>query len=193
MARRRVLLQQKRHRGEVAALPGAVLRLRGFHVRRRPCPRRRLRPLDHARDLLRLARQELRRQPPEDVVHDGLRHRNLGVLRESRRLEAAVGELVDEDLKRHAVLQRHGHRLSEGVHQTRNGRPLLGHQQEDLAGLAVLVQADGEEPLVAVDRELVGDGLPLVRQPAARDAGRGPRRDFRLQVVAGVLRGRQRL
>ena len=49
-------------------------------------------------------------------------------------------------------------------------RAFLGHLEEDLAGLAVRVQADGDVALVAGDVELVGDRGALGREPAAMRA-----------------------
>ena len=48
---------------------------------------------------------ELQVHPAEDVVHDGLRDRNLRVAGEAGWLESHVHELVGERIKRHAILQ----------------------------------------------------------------------------------------
>ena len=93
--------------------------------------------------------------------------RDLRVPGEARRLEARVRELVDQELQRHAVLQRQRGRGGEAVHQAGDGRAFLGHGDEDLARRAVLVHADGDVALVAADRELVRDRLALVGQLAA--------------------------
>ena len=45
-------------------------------------------------------------EPAEDVVDDRLGDRDLLVAGEAGRLEPDVGELVDEVLERHAVLER---------------------------------------------------------------------------------------
>ena len=73
-------------------------------------------------------------------------------------------------------------------------RAFLGHRDEDLAGRAVLVHADGDVALVAADRELVGDRLALVGQLAAdrRAWTASPQRRsccfFVLPVESGWLR-----
>ena len=64
-------------------------------------------------------------------------------------------------------------------------------RDEDLAGRAVLVQADGDVALVAADRELVRDRRALVGQLAAREraaAAGGFASPPRPLVVAGVER-----
>ena len=71
-------------------------------------------------------------------------------------------ELVDQDAERHAVLQRHGDRGCESVHQTGDGRTFLGHGDEDFAGLAAFVGAGSDIAFMAGDVELVGDRTPLV-------------------------------
>ena len=60
---------------------------------------------DDAGVFLAFAVEEFDREPFEDVVHDGLGHRDFGVLGEAARLEAGVGEFVDQELERDAVLQ----------------------------------------------------------------------------------------
>src|SRR5206468_4201588 len=126
----------------------------------------------HANRPLLVLGQELRRQPSEDVVDDRLGDRDLGVVGEARGLEADVAELVDQDLKRHAVLQGHRHGGGEAVHQAGDDTSFFGHYQEDLAGLTVLVHADGDVAVVTGDGELVGDGTALVGQAAAHGARR---------------------
>ena len=111
--------------------------------------------------------QELHREPPEDVIGDGLGDGHVLVPREPGRLEPHVAELADQALERHAVLQRNGYGRGEGVHHAGHRAAFLGHPQEDLAGLAVFEEADGQVALVAGDAELVGHGLALVGQPPA--------------------------
>ena len=110
--------------------------------------------------------------------------------------------LSHQQPQRHAVLQRQRDGGGEAVHQARDGRALLGHPHEDLARLAGLVQADVDVALVARDRELVRERLPLVGQlaaappPAARSgatAGAAAHRRRRLAQPRIGLAGRQRL
>ncbi|MCW3059651.1 MAG: hypothetical protein JWQ02_1472 [Capsulimonas sp.] len=122
--------------------------------------------------------QELQGQPAEDVVHDGLGHRDVLVVREAGRLEAAVDELIHQRRKRDAVLEGQGDRGGEAVHQAGDGGTLFGHADEDLAGIAgVRVQAHRNVSLVAADRELVRYGRALVGQAAAHRVGLGLGRD----------------
>ena len=162
-----------------ARLPGSesrrIRRFVGFATappRRTGAVRLRLRRFAqvHAGVELRFGREELRRHPPEDVVDDRLREPHLGVLGHPRRLEARVAELVHEHLQRHAVLQRVGNRLREGVGKARNRRAFLGHRQEDLARRPVVEEPDGDVALVAGDVELVRDRVALVRQLPPRRA-----------------------
>ena len=70
--------------------------------------------------------------------------------------------------------------MAKRVHQAGDGRAFLGHGDEDLAGRAVLVLADGDVALVAADGELVRDRLALVGELAAH----GGRRDAELLEAA---------
>ena len=124
--------------------------------------------LDHADFLLGFVVEELAGEPAENIIHDRLRHRDVGVLGESRGLEAHMAELVDQSPERHAVLQRDGNRRGEGVHQAGDGRAFLRHRDEDLAGLAVFIHSGGDVALVAGDIELVSDRAPLVGQLVAQ-------------------------
>ena len=63
---------------------------------------------------------------------------------------------------------------SEAVHQAADGGTFLGHGDEDLARLAVGIEADGDVALVSADVELVRDRRALVRQ--ACDARRAAER-----------------
>ena len=56
------------------------------------------------------------------------------------------------------------------VHQAADRRAFLGHRDEQLAGPAVGIEADGDVALVARDVELVGDELAACRA-AARARG----------------------
>ena len=156
------------------AAPAAAARATRAWCRRSPA-----RPLLRvdAGPELRLGRQELRRHPPEDVVHDRLREPDLRVPRHPGRLEPHVAELVDEDLQRHAVLQRVRDGLRERVREAGDRRAFLRHHEEDLARRAVLVQADGDVALVAGDVELVRDRA-AARPAACGATGLRSRRDF---------------
>ena len=126
---------------------------------------------------LAVAGDELHAQPAEDVVGDALGDRDVRVLGEPGRLEPAVGELVDEDLQRHAVLQADRDRRAQDVHQAADRRAFLGHRDEQLARPAVGIEADVDIAFVPLDVELVGQAAPGVRQPlAARLIGRRRRR-----------------
>lgn len=139
---------------------------------------------DHAGGSLRFRGEELDGQPLEDVVHDRLGHRDLGVLREAAGLEPRVGELVHQELQGDTVLEGERGHGGEGVHQTGDGGAFLGHGDEDLAGAAVLVLADGDVALVAADAELVGDRLALVGElPSHRR--RCDAEGFQAGLVAG--------
>src|SRR5262249_25291328 len=111
----------------------------------------------YADSFLVLGVQESAGQPAEDVVDDRLGDGDLRVLREAAWLEAHVAELVDHGAEGNPVLERHRGLESEGVHQAGDGRTLFGHCQEDLAGGAIVIEADGHVALVALDVELVGE------------------------------------
>ena len=64
-----------------------------------------------------LAAEEAELHPAEDVIHDGLGVAELFAAGPAGGLEAGVGELLDEDLERDAVLERHGDRSRERIHQ----------------------------------------------------------------------------
>ena len=124
-------------------------------------------PGDNADGLFFFRGHKFGAEPLEDVVHEGLGHRNFRVLGEARGLEAHVGELVHQGFEGDAVLQRERNRRREGVHEAGDGGAFLGHDDEDFAGLAVFVEADGDVALVAGDGELVSDRAALVRQLTA--------------------------
>ena len=108
-----------------------------------------------------VAGEEADLDPAEDVIHDGLGVADLGVAGPAGGFEAGVGELLAEHTQRHAVLEGEGDRGREGVHEAGDGGAFLGHADEDLAGLAVGVEADGDVAFVAGEAELVGDGGAL--------------------------------
>ena len=118
---------------------------------------------------------ELGAQPAEDVVDDGLGHRNLRVAGPAGGLEADVLELVHIGLEGDAVLEGDGDGQGEAVHHAGEGRAFLGHGDENLARLPVRVEPDGDVALVAGDGELVGDGLAGGRQLAPIEGPGDPR------------------
>ena len=127
-----------------------------------------LRRLGTARCIqLAVALDELHPEPAEDVVDQALRERDVRVGRHAHRLEALVGELVDDALDRHAVLERQADGGAERIHQATDGGAFLRHGDEELARLAVVVEADDEVALMASDVELVRHGLAGVGQAAA--------------------------
>ncbi len=113
-----------------------------------------------------LHREVVDGQPPEDVVDQAGGDAEIGIVGDARRLEAHVGVLADIGGQRDPVLQPQAHRDREGVHDAGQGRPLLGHLHEHLAGTAVLVLADGHVPLAVGHpegerRRLAPPGQPL--------------------------------
>ena len=123
--------------------------------------------------------EEAELHPAEEVIHDGFGVADLLVAGPAGGLEAGVGELLGEDLEGDAVLEGEGDGGGEGVHQAGDGGAFLGHADEDFAGAAVGVEADGDVALVAGDAELVGDGGALGGEAVADGA-------WRLLGVEGV-------
>ena len=114
-----------------------------------------------------VAGDELHRQPAEDVVDQALGDRDFGVAGHAAGFEADVLELADERFDRHAVLQADARRAWRWCPSGRRWcEPSLAMRDEDFAGLAVFVQADGDVALVAGDVELVRD-----RRGACRAGG----------------------
>ena len=110
-------------------------------------------------------------QPTADVIHDGLRVADLRIAGVAGRLEARVDEFVDQSARSGTPYCRAiGDRQREGVHDAGKRGTFLRHLDEDFAGSAVLVHADGDVTLVAADGELVGDGAALVGQLATLGA-----------------------
>jgi hypothetical protein len=70
-------------------------------------------------------------------------------------------------------------------HQAADGGAFLGDADEDLAGLAVLVQPGGDVTLVAGDVELVRQRPAGVREPAAQGALDDPLDDLLDRVNGG--------
>ena len=98
-----------------------------------------------------MAGEEAELHPAEDVVHDGFGIADLLVAGPARGLETGVRELLAEQLQWLAMLQAHGDRRGEGIHEAGDGGALLGHADEDFARAAVGVKADGEVALVTSD------------------------------------------
>ena len=116
-----------------------------------------------------VAGDELDAEPAEDVIDEALGVRDVRVLRVARRLEAGVRELVHEDLAAaRRIAGSSDVSVPMVVHQAADGAAFLGHGDEQLAGPAVLEQADGDVALVAGDVELVRERLARVGQAAAR-------------------------
>ena len=78
------------------------------------------------------------------------------------------------------MLEGEGDGGGEGVHEAGDGGAFLGHADEDFAGAAVGVEADGDVAFVAGDAEFVGDGGALGGEAVADGAG------WRLLGVEGV-------
>ncbi len=116
------------------------------------------------------AGNELHTQPAEDVIHQARRKPHVGVRRDPHRFKALVGELVDEAGQRDAVLERDAGGGADAVHQSADGRAFLRHGDEELAGGAVLVQADGQIAFVTADIEAVGDAVAGIGKPTAHGA-----------------------
>src|SRR6202021_3234096 len=107
------------------------------------------------------------------VVHDALRVADLLVAGPSGGFEAGVCEFFDQDLEGHAVLEGEGDGGGEGVHESGDGGAFLGHADEDFAGLAGGVEADGDVALVAGEGEFVGEGGGLLGGRGGGGLGRG--------------------
>src|SRR4029453_11438988 len=98
-AGRRILLVKARHAANVGHRRAAARRLR---CDRDPLLSGEMFPIAgflwlwlHDPDLLlRITVEELGRQPAENIVHNRLRHRDIGILRETGRLEPHMAELV---------------------------------------------------------------------------------------------------
>src|SRR2546427_2661232 len=111
--------------------------------------------------------QELRREVPEDVIHDRFCVRDLRIRGETGGLEARVAELIDEDLQWNAVLQRHRAGCREAVHDAGKRRSFLGHHDENLARRPVFIHTDREIALMAGHAELMRQRMTLDRKMAA--------------------------
>ena len=96
-----------------------------------------------------VALEEAELDPAEEVVHDGFGVADLFVAGPAGGLEAGVGELLAEDAEGDAVLEGEGDGGGEGIHEAGDGGAFFGHADEDFAGLAVGVEADGDVAFVA--------------------------------------------
>ena len=85
------------------------------------------------------------------------------------------------------MLEGERDRSREGVHEAGDGGAFLGHADEDFAGLAVGVEADGDVALVSGEAELVRDRGALGRETVTD----GARRSLGVDGV-GVLHARLR-
>ncbi len=103
-----------------------------------------------------VAGEEADLDPAEEVIHDGFGVADLLVAGPAGGLEAGVGELFGEDPEGDAVLEGEGDGGGEGVHEAGDGGAFLGHADEDFAGAAVGVEADGDVAFVAADARTCG-------------------------------------
>ena len=86
--------------------------------------------------------------------------RYVGIAGRSHRLETHAPESFHSILGGESVLQCQAESPAEALDEARESGAFLAHLDEDLAGLAVLEEADGEVALVTCYRELVGDRIP---------------------------------
>ena len=109
-----------------------------------------------------------------------------GLLGPAAGLEAGVREFFAEQFQRHAVLQRDRDGQRKAVHQAADGGSFFRHGDEEFAGLAVGIEADGDVALVAADVEFVRDRRALVLQLVPHGARR------RVQIFFFVRAGAPR-
>src|SRR6476659_9164414 len=88
---------------------------------------------------------------------------NVRIFCEPARFEPLIREFLHQTLERHAVLKCNRSERADGVHQTADSAALLRHRDEELARLAVLVQADGDVAFVTGNLELVCQRRARVR------------------------------
>jgi hypothetical protein len=119
-----------------------------------------------------LAGEEAELDPAEDVIHDGFGVADVLVAGPAGGLEAGVRELLAQDFERDAVLEGERGGGGEAVHEAGDGGAFFGHADEDFAGLAVGVEADGDVAFVAGDGEFVGERGALVGKTMANGARR---------------------
>ena len=132
--------------------------------------------------------QVVERQAAEQVVDDRRGEAQVRVVGHPGRLEAHVGERLDERPQRHAVLQAVADALGQRVHDPGERRTLLGDGEEHLAGLAVVVLADRREALAVGDAELERAATAAARQLAAHRPVDDPL-DVRSTIALDDLRG----
>src|SRR6516225_9575097 len=89
------------------------------------------------------------------------------MVRPAAGLKAHVAELPAQNRERHAVLKSQRHCGSKSIHETGDGRALLGHLDENFSRLAVRVQTNRYVSFLPSYGEVVGDSSPLVGKPAA--------------------------
>jgi hypothetical protein len=135
-----------------------------------------------------VASQELALQPVEDVVDDGRRPGDLAVAGGARRVEAGVAHLRREVPERDAVLEGDRRDLGDGVHEAGDGGAFFVDLDEELAGPAVRIEADGQIAVLVADAELVRDRLTLVRERLAERAGTFDSGEPALDFPQGVCR-----
>ncbi len=82
------------------------------------------------RGSLFVAFDELATEPSKDVIRNAGGVANIGILRKSTWLESLIGELLDQALERHSVLQSERRQSGYRVHQAANGTPLFRHLNE---------------------------------------------------------------
>src|SRR6185312_9791730 len=76
--------------------------------------------------ILRVLRpQELQPHPPENIIRNRLRERNLRISGPAHRFEPHVTELRHQELQRHTVLQAVADRRRKAVHNARDRRSFL--------------------------------------------------------------------
>ncbi len=102
-----------------------------------------------------------------DIVDDGLGFGDFGVACVAHRLEAHALEAFDGFFDGEAVLHGDTEGSAEGLAHAGECGAFFGDFEEDFAGRAIGVEADGEVALVPIDAELVGDRLAGGRQALA--------------------------
>ena len=121
---------------------------------------------------LLLAGEEAQLEPAEDVIHDRLGVADVRIAAPAAGFEARVRELLAEQFQRHAVLQRDRDAQGEAVHQAADRRSFFSHGDEEFAGIAVGIEADGDVALVISDLEFMRDRSALFLQLVAHSARR---------------------